>query len=548
MHSTLVRDVRPMLVLLATGVGLVLLLVCTNVASLILARAATREREAAVRAALGAARGQLVRQLMTESVVVALAGGIAGVGVAWLGVRGLVASGAVPAANVDAVRVDLGVLAFIAVVAVIAGIGIGLLPALRFARGGTARSLREVGRGTTGDRSGLRARQALVAAEIGFALVLVLGAGLLVKSFWRLQQVDPGFRPDGLLALEITLPPARYPTNAQVRGYFERARDVVAALPGVTSTAIAAAHPLDEGFTSSFSIAGRAAIPDGERPEARVRPVSAGYFATVGVRLLAGRDIAPTDGVGMPGVVVINEAFAQRHFPGEDPIGRVLVRGPGWWAEMPSEFTIVGVVSNERFLGLARAPDPATYFAFPQFAFAGNHLLIRTTGDPAALLPTIRSTLASLDATLPLTRATLLADAVDAELAPNRFNMQLIGMFGAVALLLAALGVYGVLTHLVSQRTQEIGIRMALGASPRHLVADVVRRGMMLAGAGILAGTALALAGTRIVARLLYDVEPTDPVVFLAVVGTLGIVALVAAYLPARRATGVAPATALRGQ
>jgi putative ABC transport system permease protein len=389
-------------------------------------------------------------------------------------------------------------------------------------------------------------RQALVVSEVALAVVLVIGAGLLIKSFARLQQVDVGFDPTNVLAVQVELPESRYGDATKRLQFFERLQAQVAALPGVRQVSVALEHPLSPGWTSSFTIAEHERPREGEEPESRIRPVTAGYFRTVGLPLRRGRDLSERDVVGAPGVVVINEAFARVHFPNEDPIGKHIERS-AWWPGMPDRFEIVGVVADEKFLGLQAGADPATYFHLPQFALA-QYLVIRATGDPLALVPVVREQVWSIDRSLPVENVTTMDAAIDEQLAGARFNATLIGIFAAVALALAALGVYGVLSYTVTQRTNEIGIRMALGAQRGSVARLVVGHGMALTAAGIGLGLVASVWLTRSISRLLFDVSRLDPAVFAVVALLLGAVAFAAAYLPARRASRVDPMVALRGE
>jgi putative ABC transport system permease protein len=547
LHEVIVQGVRPALLVLLGAVGLVLLIGCANIANLLLARAAAREREVAVRTALGAGRGRLARQFITESLVLSLLGGACGLLVAVWGVRALVAAAPSSIPRVADIGIDPAVLGFLLAVSVLTGIAFGVLPAMQLSRTQALGSLREGGRGATAGAGRKRFRHALVMCEVAIAVVLVIGASLLLKSFWRLQQVNPGFDPQRLLSVRVQLPMARYGQRPQVRAFFEELRQKVAALPGVQSVAVAFEHPLSQGWTTSFTIDGHERPAQGEEPEARMRPVTANYFRTAGVRLLAGRDLSERDLADGAAVVVINDAFAKQHFPGEDPIGKRLLRQP-WWPEMPPAFEIVGVVAGERFRGLATEPDAATYFPFTVFPFNEQYLMVKTRGEPMALVPMLRQAIWAIDKQLPVENVQTMEDILEQSLDSPRFVTSLLTLFAAVALLLAALGIYGVLSYTVTQRTGEIGIRMALGAPRASVLRLVVGQGMALALLGALGGIALAVAATRVLARLLYGVSATDPLVFVSATTLLIAVALLATYLPARRASRVDPMIALRAE
>jgi putative ABC transport system permease protein len=546
LQESIVGEARPALLVLLGAVVLVLLIGCANLANLFLARAAGRERETAVRTALGAAFGHLLRQLLAESLVLALAGGIVGLAVAWGGMRALLALTPRTIPRADQVALDGSVLLFLFVVSVLTGLAFGLIPALQLRRSDASLAgLRDGARGATTGRSSRRWRSALVLSEVALATVLVIGASLLMKSFWQLQSTDPGFTPGGLLVAHLELPQSRYSSPTAIARFYEQLRGDVDALPGVQSSSVAYEHPLGEGWTSSFLIEGRTPPPRGQEPEARVRPVQTGYFRTVGVQLLQGRDITPQDRLGAPGVVVINEAFAKRHFPGETPLGRRLLRD-AWWPGTPSAFEIVGVVSDERFLGLAASSAPATYFPHAQFPMGEMWLVVRARGDPLALVPALRARVWQIDPALPLNDIQSMRDVLGRSVAEPRFNTALVSSFAGVALLLAAVGIYGVLSYTVTQRTGEIGVRMALGASRGSVVRLVVTQGLGVALAGIAIGTLGAFGLASALASLLYGLSGRDPLIFGGAAMLLTAVAALAAYVPARRASRIEPVIALR--
>ena len=550
MADAIVGDVRPQLLVLLGSVILVLLIVCVNVANLFLARAAARAREVAVRTALGAGRSRLARQFLTESVVVTAIGSALGVGVAYWGSALLVsnAPGTVPRAS--EIGIDGNVLLFLLALSVVTAVIFGVLPALQMSRSMPIASLRDGGRGM---RSGLARRglrQALVVSEVALAVVLVVGASLLVKSFWKMQRVDPGFVPDRMLLVQIQLPQSRYRGYAEgdrVRAFYADLSSRLAARPEVQSVAVAMQHPLAPGWTSSFTIEGRDPPPAGQEPESSIRPVTPGYFRAVGAKLLRGREIAESDGPNAPGVVVINEAFARLHFPNEDPLGRRILRA-AWWKGMPSSYEIIGIVADERFNGPRAPADPATYFALSQFTFNDNWLLVRTKNDPTAFVPTLRQIVWSLDRDLPLENVRTMDAVLGESVADSRFNTVLLSLFAGVAMLLAAIGIYGVLAYTVAQRTSEIGLRMALGAQRSSVLRLVVGNGLALALIGIAIGSAGALVATRALQRLVFGVSTTDAGVFVFVAVALTVVAATAAAVPALRASRVDPLVALRSE
>ncbi|MEJ7811034.1 MAG: ABC transporter permease [Gemmatimonadaceae bacterium] len=547
MREAAVGTVRATLLVLLGAVGVVLLIGCANVANLFLARAASREREVAVRTALGAGRSRLLRQFLAESLLLSLTGGALGLLFAHWALRAMLAAAPTSIPRADGITIDATVLAFLLGVSTIVGAVFGVLPALQLSRTDALGAFRDAGRGLTAGLGRRRLRQALVVSEVALAMLLVIGAALLVKSFWRLQRVDPGFEPRGLLAVRVQLPASRYAERPRVRRFYEELAARARATPGVRSASVAFEHPLSEGWTTSFTVEGRDPPREGEEPEARMRPVMPGYFRTVGVSLLRGRDIAERDRAEAPGVVVINESFARRHFPNEDPVGKRL-RRQAWWPEMPTSYEIVGVVRDEKFLGPRGGADPATYFAFEHFPFTDAYLMVRTAGDEAVVAAALRREIRTLDADLPVEAMRGMQQILAESVAAPRFTMALIALFAVLALVLAAVGIYGVLSYTVARRTGEIGLRMALGAGRGRVLRLVVGQGMSLTLLGVAAGGAAALVATRALRTLLFGVSATDPVVFVGVALLLGSVAFVAAYVPARRASRVDPMVALRSE
>jgi putative ABC transport system permease protein len=547
LHDSVVGDARPALLLLFGAVTLVLLVGCANLASLFLARGASREREMAVRAALGAGRGRLLRQWMTESLMLTLGGGLAGLVVAWLGMRALLTFVPRSIPRAAEVTLDLPVLGFLLCVSVVAGVVFGALPALQLRRGASASgALHGAGRTIGAGRSRARLRQALVVGEMTLATVLVVGAALLLKSFWQLHGAPLPVRAEGVSVTRLQLPTTSYDSAAKVARFYARLRDEAAALPGVRAAAVAYEHPLSEGWTSSYAIVGEPRPSEGERPEARVRPVSPGYFRAVGLALRRGRDFGPDDRMDTPGVVVVNEAFARRHFAGRDPIGRTIDRQSPWWPGQPTTFTIVGVVADEPFLGVGRAADPATYYPHAQFPMQDMWLVVHAEREAATLAPLLRERIWRLDPTLPVEEVTALPTLLGRALAEPRFNASLLSLFAGAALLLAAIGIYGILAYTVAQRTREIGVRLALGAARAQVVRQVVGQGLRVALAGVVLGTLGALALGRVLGALLQGVSGHDPLVLASVIAVLTTVAAAAAWLPARRASRIAPSIALR--
>jgi putative ABC transport system permease protein len=550
MTEALVGNVRPQLLVLLGSVVLVLLIVCVNVANLFLARAASRTREVAVRTALGAGSRRLARQFLTESFVITSIGSVLALFVAYWGSKLLVSKAPTSIPRASEIGIDGNVLLFLLGLAVVTATIFGVLPALQMSRGMPIESLREGGRGTRGGLARRGLRQALVVSEVALAVVLVVGASLLVKSFWKMQHVDPGFAPDRMLVVQIQLPQSRYGGYAdgdRVRAFYRDLYGRIAARPEVQSVAVAMQHPLAPGWTSSFTIDGREPPPSGQEPESSIRPVMPGYFRAVGAKLLRGREILESDALGAPGVVVINEAFAKLHFPNEDPIGRRILRS-SWWKGMPDSYEIVGLVADERFNGPRAPADPATYFSLAQFTFNDNWLLVRTKNDANAFVPTLRQLVWSMDRDLPLENIRTMNDLLGDSVADSRFNTALLSLFAVVALLLAAIGIYGVLAYTVAQRTSEIGIRMALGAQRANVLRMVVGNGLALTLVGVTIGVAVALLATRSLDRLVFGVSTSDPGVFAFVALALTTVAATAAAVPALRASRVDPIEALRAE
>jgi putative ABC transport system permease protein len=536
--------VRPALLVLLGAVGMLLLIACANVASLLLARAAEREREFAVRAALGAARGRLARQLLTESLLLALLGGLVGIMLAgWLSSAILsLTPGDLPRAG--EVRIDSRVLAFAFAVSALTALIFGLAPALRFSRPDLNRSLREVSSGATG-LVRQRLRQALVVSEVALALVLLVGAGLLVRSFARLLQVNPGFSTDRALALEVHIwGVARTPE--QRAAFFEQTLDRIAALPGVRAAGAVTALPFHESAidpTVAFTIEGRPAPLPGQEPTAYLTVATADYFHAMGIPLRSGRFYNPFDRQGAAPVALINETMARRYWPGEDPVGKkISARLFG----QPINCQIIGIVGDVRHTGLDSDPRPELFRPHLQSPYGSMTYVVRTAGDPLMLLPAVKREIWAVNKNLPFTSTATVEQLVSRTLDQRRFTLVLLGSFAALALLLAAVGLYGLISFTTRQRTHEIGVRMALGAKARDITMLVVREGLLLVLPGVAIGVAGAWALTRFLSGLLFGVSATDPVTFAALSALLLVVALLACYIPARRAAKVDPLVALR--
>jgi putative ABC transport system permease protein len=538
--------VRPALLVLLGAVGLVLLITCANVANVLLARTLARGREVAVRRALGAPTRSVARQFLVESLLLTGLGTAAGVFLADRGLKMIVAVAPAGIPRLDVATVDGRVLAFTAGIAALVAVAFAMLPVLYARRLDIQRALQtQPGRRVSEGRGGRRFRSALVVAEVALAVSLVIGASLLLRSFWQLRAVDPGFRTGNVLKAEYQLPASRYPMDYSVYPNFPRINSFhaellreVRALPGVRAAALTARHPLDAGFTNSFAIIGREA-ESADFPEIRTRIITPGYLETLGIPLIAGRDLRDGDDVAATPVILVNRAAVDRYFGGGDPLGQQIA----FWGT-PRQ--IVGVIGDEKFSGVQNAAEPAVYAPYPQAPQSSATIVLRAEGDPVALIPAVRERLRARDAQLALSGAEPLATTLASTIAQPRFTAVLLGLFAGVAILLALIGVHGVLSYTVAQRTHEMGIRVALGASRGEVVRMVVGEGMALAGIGIALGVVAAFAFSRVLAGLLFGISATDGATFIAVVGAITAVALLASYLPARRATSVSPMVALR--
>ncbi|HEV2861401.1 MAG TPA: ABC transporter permease [Pyrinomonadaceae bacterium] len=541
-QEELVGDVRPTLLVLLGAVGFVLLIACANVANLLLARSAGRHREIAVRRALGAWRARIVRQLLTESVLLAMAGGLLGLLFALWGVRLLSAFVPENVPRFNETSIDLRVLGFTLAASLLTGLLFGLAPALQSSRVDLNEALKEGGRGGTEGRGRRRFRSLLIVVEVALSLVLLVGAGLLIKSFVKLRNTDPGFDASNTLTASLSPAAVRYDTDEKVNDFYRLLVERVRALPGVESVGGVNPLPLsDNNLSFSFSVVGQAPLPPGQGQSASARFVTPDYFRAQGVPLRAGRVFTEADKKGAPAVLVVNEAFARRYLPGVDPLGQRLRLGVN-----RIEGEVVGVVGDIRGSRLATPAAPEYYVPASLVNFGDMTLVIRTSADPASLTPSLRQIVSEMDKELPLYDVRTMEALVARSVARQRFSMTLVGVFAALAMLLSAVGIFSVMSFLVAQRTHEIGIRMALGAQRRDILSMVVRQGVVLTVVGVAVGLAAAFALTRLMSGLLYEVSATDPVVYGGITVLLAGVALLACYVPARRATKVDPLVALR--
>ncbi len=543
LFNQVVGQTRTPLLVLLGAVGSLLLIACANIASLLLARAAARRRELAVRAAIGAGRARIIRQLLAESLLLAALGGSLGLllGYGGLAVLLLFIPPTVP--RLQGISLDTHVLLFTALISLLTGALFGLVPARQASQLNLAEALKDAGR-TNSAGSGLRSHRLLVTAEVALAAVLLVGAVLMLQSFQRLLAVDPGFRPEGVATFEITLPRTRYSDGAQRAQFFEQARARLSSLPGVRAVGAISNLPLG-GYESMDSIAieGAAPVPRGKEPMAEDRAITPGYFGALGISLMSGRDFAATDGADKPLVAIINETLARQFFPGRDALGQRIK----WVLNDKDWRTIVGVVRDVRGFALEAQARPQLYHPHAQSPYSGMAMAVRAD---ATALPSLRSAIQQefkqLDATLPLANYRTMPELVAKAVARPRFSALLLGLFAAAALLLTVVGLYGVVAYGVNQRTREIGLRLALGAQPQNVLALVIGQGMQPVGVGVGIGMISAFALTRLLASQLYEIKPTDPATFGLVALGLLCVALLACYLPARRAAKTDPMVALR--
>jgi len=546
-HEQMVDQIRPALLVLSAAVALVLLIACVNVANLLLARSTARERELGIRTALGAKRGRLVRQMMSESLLLGAAGGVAGLVLAFAFHRGLLALVAdrIPVPRLDQVTLDGTVLLFTMALSLGTGLLFGVLPAV-LASSSASQSLHEGGRHGSGPRS-RRVLGALVVAEVALSLVLLAGAGLLIRSFMRLQDVDPGFRASGLLTARVQLPGTRYEDDRKSAAFFTEAVTRISTLPGVQSAAGISFLPLaGPGMATSFYRVDRPAPGPGEAATTEVRPVTPGFFATMGIPRIAGRDVAPSDTLDSPLVAVIGESLARRQFPGENPLGKRLHVNIGRDEGMLVE--VVGVVGDIKMTALDVEARPAVYIPHTQLTIGLMTFVARTPGDPLSLVNPAARVVHDIDSEIPLADVRTMEEVVDATIARPRTIAVLLTAFALLALVLAGVGVYGVMAYSVARRTQEIGVRMALGATPQSVFRMVLRQALTLVGIGVVIGLFAAGALTRLLQTLLFETEPVDVWTFGATALVLVAVAALASYVPARRGTRIAPVEALRAE
>jgi predicted permease len=541
-----VGESRLALLVLLGAVSLVLLVACVNVANLLLARISARETELAVRAALGAGRGRLVRQLLTESLLLALLGGAAGLGLAVLVVDGLVALEPQGLPRLGEVSVNRAVAGFAAALSLVTTVLFGAFPALQTSRRATAQALRQGSRGIlSGGRGGLRG--GLVVGQIALAMVLLAGSALLLRSFARLRGVDPGFRTENALGFRVSLPDSAYPEDAQRLSFHDELQGRLEALPGVRSVGAVAGLPLGGSrFNISFTVAGRPEVPPAQQPTMEVRMATPGYFRTLGIPVRRGRGFTAADGPAAPPVVVLSAAAVRRFFPDEEPIGRTIRLGLGRGRGRRAGGEVVGIVGDVKELGLAADSPPEIYLPYAQFPVQSMDVVLRTEVAPRSLAAVAVRVVHDLDPDLPVARVATLDEVLARSVSEPRFYALLLGSFAAMALFLAALGLFGVMSYAVAQRTRELAVRLALGAGRDTLLRMVLREALVLGAVGVALGLAGALLLSRAIASMLFSLAPRDPVTLGGVALLLLATAPLASYLPARRATRVDPVIALR--
>ena len=541
LRNVVVADLHTKLWILTAAVALLLLIGCANVASLLLSRALARRRELAVRAALGATRWAVIRQLLAESLLLASAAGILGIAFGYAADRALAAWGATQLPAGIPVTLDARVLLFAVLISFLTGIATGLFPALQLAQTGLNTTLRDEGRGLSGSRSRNRLRGALVIGQVALSLLLLIGAGLLVRSFARLLRTDPGFASDHILTMEVALPTEKYAKPQQQIAFFDEALRRIAALPGVQSAAISAALPLETRRITPLLPEGQPDVPLMQRPFVDIEAVSAQWFATLRVPLLAGRAFTDADNADAPKVVIVNQAFARRFWPGQNPIGKTIVVGRG-----PAPSEVVGVAGNVHNRGIAGDPAPQVWLPFPQLPWGDMNLLVRTAVPPMSMAAAVRAQVAAVDPDQPVTAIQTADDLMDAGRAQPRFTMVLLAAFSITALLLAAIGLAATLAWTVVQRRQEMAIRLALGAEHRDILRLIVRQGLALAVTGIAIGLAAGLLLTRLLSSVLYQTSARDLETFALAPAVFLLIASLASYWPARRATRVDPIETLK--
>ena len=546
LHEHLVGDTNKLLWLLLGAVTFVLLIGCANVANLLLASGASRQKEIAIRTALGASRARVIRQLFTESTILALTGGAVGLLIAYWGLAAItkLLPGDFPRLN--EIHMDLRVLTFTFAASVLTGMLFGLAPALQISRSDVQDSMRESGRGLSGSLRKSRFRQALIVVEVALSVVLLAGAGLLFRSFIHLQSVNTGFVSQQVLTAKLTPAGTNYEDLADFVSFYNQVLEKVTALPGVQDAGLINTLPLDKGPTASFRVEGRPVTTPDKWPGANYRVVTPNYFRAMSIPVLQGRAYTDRDNENMPPVMIVNQELAETVFPGENAVGKRITFGNVDENQQPVWFEIVGVGANVRSLELREEPESELYFSASQTMWLGMSLVVRSSVEPASLGTSVRQIVNEVDKSVPVSKVQTMDHVVSQSITQPRFNLFLLALFGAVALLLSAAGIYGVTAYTVSQRTHELGIRLALGAQVRDVLKMILGQGMAVIGVGMVLGLVSAFGLMRLLRSFLFGVGENDPVTFVAITVVLLLVALVACYIPARRATKVDPLEALR--
>jgi putative ABC transport system permease protein len=546
LHTHLVGDTSGMLLLLFGSVTFVLLIACANVANLLLASAASRQKEMAIRTAMGASRWRVMRQLLTESTMLALAGGALGLVLAVWGVTLMIKLLPADFPRVAEINIDWRVLGFTLLASVITGILFGLAPALQISKGDVQETLKESGRGTAGSVMRSRLRHLLIVGEVALSVVLLAGAGLLFRSFLELQSVQTGFTAQQVLTLRLTPSGTTYKSDADYISFHSEVLKRIGSIPGVQAVGVINTLPLSKGPTAGFRIDGRPLLTPDKWPGANYRSVSPDYFRAMNIPVAQGRAFTERDNASAPLSMIVNQALARRDFQNESPVGKRISLGGTDRNGQPVWFEIVGVANDVRSLELKEEAAPEFYVSTLQDPFAGMSLVIRTTVEPAGVLAAVRHSVLEVDKSAPVSEVKTMEHIVDDAVMQPRFNLVLLGFFGGIALLLSAAGIYGVTAYGVTQRTHELGIRLALGAQVGDVLKMILGQGMLLVALGLGIGLAGSFALTRLLKNLLFGVSATDPMTFVAITVVLGLVALLACYVPARRATKVDPMEALR--
>jgi putative ABC transport system permease protein len=548
LHEHLVGDTNKLLWLLLGAVTFVLLIGCANVANLLLASGASRQKEIAIRTALGASRRRVIRQLFTESALLAFTGGVVGLLIAFWGLAAITKLLPADFPRLNEIHIDLRVLGFTFAASVLTGILFGLIPALQVSRSDVQEAMRETGRGASGSRRQSRFRQALIVGEVALSVVLLAGAGLLFRSFLRLQSVDTGFVSQPVLTARLTPSGTNYANDADYAKFYNGVIEKVGAIPGVQDVALINTLPLSKGPTSGFRVEGRPVTTPDKWPSVNYRVVSPNYFRAMGIPVLQGRAYTDRDNENAPLVMMVNQQLAREIFPDENPVGKRITFGGTNRDGQPRWFEIVGVVAAVRSLELREAPTAELYFSAQQDLWPAMSLVVRSSVEPSSLSGSVRQAVNEVDRSVPVADVKTMDHVVSESITQPRFNLFLLGLFSAVAMILSAAGIYGVTAYTVTQRTHELGIRLALGAQVGDVLKMILGQGMAVIGVGLVAGLAAAFGLMRLLRSLLFGVGENDALTFAAITGVLVLVALIACYIPARRATKVDPLVALRAE